>query len=370
MASRVNQTPEERLSFHVLNRDIVDKGLCALCYGCVSFCTAHELNALGLKGEKPAYLDESKCLKCGICHLICPRTKELDAVLKEKLNFREPVGSYETVKCLRTTDEKIREVCCDGGVVTSVLKYLLDTRKIDGAVLSQRVGLWDSRPLVATSFKDLLECAGSRLAQTPNLVNMGRLTTYAPIFGVLKQSRLLDLTRLAVVGSPCQIETIQKMRLLRIFPSNLVIFTIGLFCFESFLLQEAERRYLEEKIGATLEEVERINLKDGLIVNLRDGKTAKIALEELNPIVRPACLACTDFANFSADISVGGLGSPEGYTTTIVRNQFAITIIEDVLKRGYLTEIPRRGIIKKVVDVARKKEERGERVLAEKAREI
>jgi coenzyme F420 hydrogenase subunit beta len=39
----------------------------------------------------------------------------------------------------------------------------------------------------------------------------------------------------------------------------------------------------------------------------------------MDEFARPACLACSDFANEFADISCGGLGSPDGYTTVIVR---------------------------------------------------
>ncbi len=44
-----------------------------------------------------------------------------------------------------------------------------------------------------------------------------------------------------------------------------------------------------------------------------------LPFEAVDEIARPACMACPDFANDFADISVGGLGSPDGYTTTVIR---------------------------------------------------
>jgi len=357
---------EERLSFHALNREVVEQGICAMCYGCVCFCSAHELNALTIKEDKPTYLDEEKCLKCGICYLICPRTTALDHAIKTRFGFKEPIGSYQAIRCLRTTDERVGRVCCDGGIVTGILKFLLETGEIDGAVLSKREGLWKNQPTVATNFDELLECAGSRLSPSESLRGMENLTTYAPIFSAFRESRMLDLARLTVVGSPCQIQTIRRMQLLKIFPSTLVHFTVGLFCFENFLLSEDEKRYLEKKIGAKLEQIKKINLKDNLIVKLRSGRTVHIDLDELSPIVRPACLACTDFANFTADISVGGLGSPEGYTTTIVRSQIANRVVREAISQGYFTEIDHEGVTEKVAKIAKRKKKRGERVLAEK----
>ena len=37
------------------------------------------------------------------------------------------------------------------------------------------------------------------------------------------------MKKLAIVGTPCQIETIRKMQVLNIVPSDMIIFTIGLF---------------------------------------------------------------------------------------------------------------------------------------------
>ncbi len=357
---------EERLSFRTLNKEVIETGICAACYGCVSFCTANELNVLAIEKDKPVYCDEKNCLEDGICYLICPRTPDLDKAIETRFQFKEPIGSYVAVRSLRTTNEEVADVCCDGGVVTSLLKFLLDTKKIDGAALSKRESLWNNEPMIATRFEDLLECAGSSLAQSRSVRDLGDLTTYAPIFSALKRLDLLDLTKLAVVGTPCQILTIRKMQLLRIVPSHMVRFTIGLFCFENFLMHDDGRKYLASKIGANLDQIEKVNLKDDFIVRLRDGRIVHIDLDDLGPTVRSACLACTDFSNYSADISVGGLGSAEGYTTTLVRNRAAQRLINQAINQGYLEEIEQKGALEKIERMAERKRNRGKRVLAER----
>jgi len=362
---------EERLSFRTLNREVIETGICAACYGCVSFCTANELNVLAIEKDKPVYCDEKNCLEDGICYLICPRTPDLDKAIEARFQFREPIGSYVAVRSLRTTNKEIANVCCDGGAVTSLLKFLLDTKRIDGAVLSRREGLWNNEPVIATKFEDLLECAGSSLAQSRSVRDLGDLTTYAPIFSALKRPDLLDLTKLAVVGTPCQILTIRKMQLLRIVPSHMVRFTIGLFCFENFLMHDDGRKYFASKIGANLDQIQKINLKDDFIVRLKDGRVVHVDLDDLGPIVRSACLACTDFSNYSADISVGGLGSSDGYTTTLVRNRVAQRLINQAMSQGYLEEIEQKGALEKIGRMAERKRNRGKRVLAErKAKDI
>jgi len=361
----MSKMDEERLSFKRLHRDVIEKGICAMCYGCVCFCSANELNVLTVKDDKPTYYHEADCLKCGICYLICPRTKDLDAALKNKFKFSQPIGHFESIRSLRTTDEETSAVCCDGGVGTSILRFLLDNKRIDGAIVSKREGLWNNKPMIATNFQDLLECAGSSLSHSASISDMGNLTTYASILGIVQGSRRLDLTKLAVIGTPCQIKTIRKMQMLRIVPSHLVHYTIGLFCFENFLLNEEGKRYLEKKIGANLSQIKKINIKENFIVNLNDGRTHHIDLEDLGPIIRPECLACVDFSNYTSDISLGGLGSPDGYTSTLVRSKSGQRMINEAISQGYLeeTQIDYERMIEKIEKMASRKRKRGERYL-------
>lgn len=357
---------EERLSFRTLNKEVIEPGICAACYGCVSFCTANDLNVLAIETDKPVYCDEKNCLEDGICYLICPRTPDLEKALKARFQYEEPIGSYIAIRSLRTTNKEIADVCCDGGVVTGLLEFLLDTKRIDGAVLPKKEGLWKNEPMIAMDFADLLKCAGSSLAQSRSVRDLGDLTTYAPIFSALKRSNLMDLMKLAVVGTPCQISTIRKMQLLHIVPSHLVHFTIGLFCFENFLMHKDGRKYLSSKIGVDLDEIEKINLKEDFIVRLKDGRVKHIDLDDLGPIVRTACLACTDFSNYAADISVGGLGSPDGYTTAIVRNRAVQRLINLAISQGYLEEVEQKEAFEKIKKMAERKRNRGEHILGER----
>ncbi len=356
----------ERLSFRTLNREVIEPKICAACFGCVSFCTANKLNVLEIKDDKPVYCDEENCLEDGICYLICPRTEDLEKPLKTRFQFKEPIGSYVSIRSLRTTDKEVASVCCDGGVVTSLLKFMLDTKRIDGAALSKKRSLWNNEPMIATKLKDLLECAGSSLAQSRSISDLGDLTTFASIFSALKGTDLRDLTKLAVVGTPCQILTIRKMQILRIVPSHLVHFTIGLFCFENFLMNDDGRKYLENKISADLDQIKRINLKDDFIIKLKNGETFHIDLEDLDPIVRSSCKACTDFTNYGSDISVGGLGSPDGYTTTIVRTRAAQRLVNHAIHLGYLDEIEQKGALRTIERMAERKRDRGKRILGER----
>jgi coenzyme F420 hydrogenase subunit beta len=52
--------------------------------------------------------------------------------------------------------------------------------------------------------------------------------------------------------------------------------------------------------------------------------------------MRPACNACNDFTNIYSDISFGGLGSPDKYTTVITRTEKGKKLFSQVLDAGII----------------------------------
>jgi coenzyme F420 hydrogenase subunit beta len=54
-------------------------------------------------------------------------------------------------------------------------------------------------------------------------------------------------------------------------------------------------------------------------------------------------MACPDFANDFADISVGGLGSPDGYTTTVIRTSIGQKIYNGAKHDRLIEELRIRG---------------------------
>jgi len=354
-------------SFHNLKEEVIERDLCSMCRGCVTFCSASTLEAIAILKGKPDYINEKNCLKCGICYAICPRTSSLENSLREKYNYSLPIGSYKSVYSLRSKDLQIQEVATDGGFVTGFLKYLIDEKIIDGALISRREGIMNNQPMLAMSFKYLLKGAGSSLTVSSSLEDLNIYTTYIPSLLMLKGLGEFP-TRIAVVGTPCQITTIRKMQLLKIVPSNIVNFTIGLFCYENFQFTEDGKSFLEDKISAKISEIEKINVKDSMIIKLSNGKRVTIDLDELHEIVRPECLPCLDFANWTADVSVGGLGSQDGYTTVLARTNQAKSFVERSIERDYFEEnstFDKNEALEKIKSMAVKKRNKGLKRLEE-----
>lgn len=340
------KTKEDEIkTFSDLEEEVQAKGLCGQCGGCVSFCSSGKLDALEIDEEgNPRYLDEDNCLKCGICYLICPQIKALDDELQEKLGWKPPIGIYRRVTSARTTDKKIHEICTDGGVVTSLLVYMLDHNLINGAIVSKKTGPFSRQAAVVSSRDDLIAAAGSQFSKSTHLEELGgKYTTYSPTISAVKSLEKSHLLRTAMVGTPCQIHTVRKMQILGVVPSHIIKYTLGLFCMENFSFDTMLKEKLEKELNLKMEEVTKLNIKDDLIITLDDGRVLHVPFEEIDQIARPACLVCPDFANEYADISLGGLGSRNGNTTVLIRTTVGERIYSEALRLGYIEESPLEG---------------------------
>jgi coenzyme F420 hydrogenase subunit beta len=69
-----------------------------------------------------------------------------------------------------------------------------------------------------------------------------------------------------------------------------------------------------------------LNIKDDVVVSTAKREVIHVPFQVMDEFARPACFACTDFANEYADISCGGIGSPDGYTTVILRTTAGETL--------------------------------------------
>ena len=116
--------------------------------------------------------------------------------------------------------------------------------------------------------------------------------------------------------------------LLREYP-DLELTIIGLFCYECFdyyKLKEETARLL----GVDLDSAEKTQIHKGKYIVQVDGKEHAVNVKELNNAVEERCLDCPDFTAKYADISLGSVGSDEGYSTVIVRSDVGEKLSESL----------------------------------------
>jgi coenzyme F420 hydrogenase subunit beta len=357
-------------SFHDLIKEVQEPGFCGRCGGCVSFCSADNLGALKVdKDGMPVFADEEKCLRCGICYMICPNTRDLDDELKEKFDWKPPIGRVRWLASAKTTDPLVAERCTDGGVVTSLLLYLLDKGMIDGALVSKSSGPFQRTPILATTREDIISSAGSHFEESFQVVELGcRYSTYSTAIYELKKLSQASIDRISMVGTPCQINTVRKMQILEVIPADVIKYCFGLFCMENLCLDDIQLKRLEIKHGFSLTQVAKLNVKEEFSIYLRQGDVIHIPFEEVDTISRLACLVCPEFSAEYADISFGGLGSSDGYTTVLIRSERGNHIYNSALKYGYIEEKEDESaeearsnlkrIYAKIIDFSRRKRDR------------
>jgi coenzyme F420 hydrogenase subunit beta len=304
-----------------LYREVVDTGLCTGCAACVMACPR---DVLGYTDDYyPVQIGDGmahdQCVigdrGCDICTRACPRFRAWESELDHELFGRERdpdtevAGQARSILLARTTDDAIATVGQDGGLVSALLVWGLETGRIDGALTSAIAdvgrGPFDATPTVVTTREEVLATAGSRYTYSANPLAMA-------------DAEERGLKELALVGMSCQASingTVQARKVNKY--ARRIAFTIGLLCSKTFTY-EGQAKVLADH-GIDVDDVTKINVKGRYQVWTRDGGYHEIPLKELHPHTRPGCLLCPDFAAEHADISCGGIGADDAWTLTIVR---------------------------------------------------
>ena len=322
-------------SFTDLIQDVQKPGLCHRCGGCVTFCSAVNFGALELDSEgKPRYADEDKCIECGLCYTICPEIDELNEETRKSLGWSPPIGRVIETVIARATDPAIRAKATDGGVVTALLVHLFKSGRIDGAIVTRQTAPFQREPFLAVSESDIRDAAGFSFDTSHG---MKRFSDYYITYSQFREFNPLiqkGLQRVAFVGTPCQIRAVRRMQILNIIPADSIKFCLGLFCSGNFVFGEKQREKIAKIGGFQWADVSKINIKTDLIVHLNNGETKNIMLDELEFMKRFACYFCPDYAAEYADLSFGGIGAEEGWTTVITRTPVGRAIMADARSKA------------------------------------
>jgi len=315
-----------KVSFEdTLSKCVVNMGKCVACDACVVVCPFHCLEYID---EKPFLV--KTCRACGICAKVCPQYKlsmfEIENfVFGRERRANEVFGIYRRLAIAKAVDNKILEVCQDGGAVTALLLFGLKKRIIDGAIVTKTK---EGKPLyphsrLAKTYEEILQSAGTKYFFSHNILTLADM---------IKQKK----TNVAFVGTPCQICAIRKMQIMGlkkyVAPLKLLI---GLACSECFEYEGLMEKLIHGKLGVDLNRVKRISVKDKMTVTL-DSETLSIPLAEAKQHARKACSFCGDFSSELADISVCGLGL-KGWSFVILRTEKGENFFSRAEKAGAIS---------------------------------
>ena len=326
-------------TFFNLIQEVQKPGLCHRCGGCVTFCTAINYGALEIDADgKPRYKEIEKCIECGLCHSICPEVLELEDETRRQFSWSEPMGRVIETTIAQSVDEMIRDRATDGGVVTALLVHLFERGRIDGAIVAKQTGPFQRAPYLATTQEEILDSSGFFFDTSHGMKQFSDLyMTYSSIMEFEPLMRK-HLTRVVLVGTPCQIKSVRRMQVMGLVPSDAIQFCFGLFCSGNFVFGPDQKAELSKSGEFSWDDVEKINIKDNLQIHLSSGEIKSVPLEKLASIRRYACRFCPDYSAEYADLSFGGIGAPEGWTTTIARTPLGRAVLADARGAGKVVD--------------------------------
>lgn len=330
-------------SYEDLESKIIDTGKCTVCGACILACPNSHIKCIDGKPKRPKRTLD--CVSCNICYDACYRVREgrladIEAIIlgSEK---QESIGIRRRILAARIKGQKT-EACQDGGIVTALLIYSLDQGIIDGALVVGRDG-WMPVASIAKTREEIIASAGTKYGVVP----------------VLKELRaaVIDhgLSKICVVGSPCHIQSIRYLKNRGLPLASSVKLTIGLFCRENYYYHCITERASSK--GINVDQIEKLNVADEFNI-YANGKKLSFPITEVKSCVPRHCLICEDFASELADISVGSDGSPEGWSTVIIRTEEGEAVFSGIERK----ELVETVAVEELVDIremAERKREKG-----------
>lgn len=316
-----------RIGFEDLDRSVISKGLCTSCAACYTVCPIQVIG-FELTESKPKLIGE--CIRCGLCYNVCPQTLVNQGEFEAKIfGLDKPseasYGYYERIYESRSCNQKILSVAQDGGTVTSILCYALESGLVDAVLATKPSSDNPFKPIpsIATTIDDIIGCAGSRYS-------------FAPIFYQFREVSKMGVKSLACVGMPHIATAARRISQYRVrgleARLNLIV---GLFCFEAFPYDNL-RSILASKLNIPEQSLYRLNIKHGrFIVTVMDGRIFEVPIKRVPVKPYDCCLSCRDFAARLADISVGSLGL-KGWNVVIARRRGITKLLEGAADSGWI----------------------------------
>ena len=301
-----------------LEEKVLERDLCAACGACLSLCPY-------LQSWKGRVVKLDPCsLEEGRCFAYCPRTEvDLNGIHQRIFgkNYEEiEIGPVRKIVMARAKDPLLTKKAQTGGVVSALIDFALKGGVIQAAVLTSRDGDLLPRGKIVTNRKDILGCAGSSYVSGPTLEALNR--------GPWKGEE-----RIGVVGLPCQVLALGKMRISKLekrTPVENVHLVIGLFCTWA-LDYKPFMAFLGNRFNRL--PIKRFNITpppERILEVTAGSKSHRISVDDIRPFIRPGCRVCLDMTAELSDISVGTVEGKEDWNTVIARTAGG----EELLKKA------------------------------------
>jgi coenzyme F420-reducing hydrogenase beta subunit len=308
--------------------------LCGLCHRvCQELVGVSAINAQsrGIFREVDTPYGElsEDCIGCGACALICPTNSVMhrrNIYPLTSADIKEMEGKFLTGivdNDLGVISQMFAGKSCiegqDGGIATSILCQGIETGRLDAAVVAQKNDGNGAKADLADEIGVIMRARGTKYV---------RVSVIGPLIAALQKGK----RKVAVVGTPCQVRAVRKMQKQGYFDErypDAEIYIIGLFCYESFDYSSL-KSHIKTLLGINIDNADKLQIVKGKFIVYSGGREHSCHVREFSDDVRAGCGFCDDLTGRLADISIGSIGSPNGYSTVIVRSEKGMKLLNDV----------------------------------------
>jgi coenzyme F420 hydrogenase subunit beta len=257
-------------------------------------------------------------------------------------NFNVYSGSYHSVNIGFSKDETIRRTGASGGVLSSILIWLLEKGYIQGAVVTRMnpEEPWMTQTMIARNCEEILEAAQSKYI----------ITSVNEILPEIEEFE----GNLAYIGLPGQVQSIRKLQSINDPAVKNIKYVFGPFygntlhfsSIISFLRSYKEKDY---------KQIKQLNFRYGewpgnMRIEMQNGRVIQLPKFHANYLIPfhilKNSLLCTDLSNEFTDISVGDAWAPvyeergKGFSMIIVRSNTGKEIFEQMLSENLIDSLP------------------------------
>ncbi|HBC93635.1 MAG TPA: hypothetical protein DCZ10_12275, partial [Pelotomaculum sp.] len=299
-----------------LQKEVLERGLCTVCGGCVGYCPY-----IKTFGEQVAVIHDCKICD-GVCYRLCPRGFTDYEGLRQSVfgaeDFDPVLGTHTSLYFARAESKKIRAQGQYGGIVTALSLFAMQQGLIDSALTAGGAPS-SAQPFLCSTPQDIFQTAGSKYTAVPTL-------------SLFQEAVKNGFQRIGIVGRPCQVTAGRKMQQAVEISGQNIALVIGLFCFGA--LSAEFYSFLNER---GLANCSRMDIPKGSVdFRQEDGSQIIMPLEEIRYLIKDTCLACYDPLSELADVSVGSTEQYPGWNTLVVRTAKGRQLVADANKAGII----------------------------------
>ncbi len=318
-----------------LDSEIIQTGKCVYCGACGAFCANIKFDT-----QKEIPIEDGSCKDSntcrdgfGLCYNLCPKTgiEQIPMSLLDQWVFGKEhnkiLGHYLDIVTVQLTDKAREKVPIEAGPITTLLFTAMEAGLIDCSIITDKDENFIPFPIIAENQKEIFKGVGYKPSQSPTISLVGDAINR-------------EHNDIAVVGTPCQIQSLRKIQNHPIFDFeayDLITLAIGTFCFGTYYNQLIAQCFNE--YGINTEDIIKVGA-DKNEFKMKVYSNSGLKEIPLNYIyeksIRNACFSCSDYTASFADISVGNIGSEEGWKTLIIRTERGKVIYDLAIEKGFL----------------------------------